>query len=60
MPIKSSPFGKVVLTGADASRLIRHINEDKPNPLAKASLERGRELLLAIASGKRFKGRPRT
>jgi hypothetical protein len=31
------------------------MNEDKPNPLAKASLERGRELLKQIAAGKSFK-----
>lgn len=55
MPIKSSPFGKIVLTGEDAERFIRHMNEDKPNPVAKASLERGSELLKQIAAGESFK-----
>ncbi len=45
--IKSSPFGPVILSGEDANRFIRHIEEDPPNPLAQASLDRGQKMLLA-------------
>ncbi|AUZ85136.1 hypothetical protein [Methylophaga nitratireducenticrescens] len=44
MAIKSSTFGRVELSGEEAARFIRHMKEDKPNPLAQASLEAGRRL----------------
>lgn len=40
---------KTVLSQADARRLLRHMAEDPPNSLAKASLERGREALEKMA-----------
>lgn len=43
--IKSSPFGPTILSGEDAERFIRHMEEDLPNPLAQAALESGRKLL---------------
>lgn len=46
--IKTSTFGRVELSGQEAARFIRHMHEDKPNPMAQASLVRGRELLRNI------------
>jgi len=54
MPIKSSPFSGVKLSGDDAERFIRHMQEDKPNPAALASLERGREVLAKMKRGETF------
>lgn len=45
MAIKSSPFGRVELSGEDAARFIRHMNEDKPNEKIKLALEKGRKIL---------------
>ena len=45
MAIKSSTFGGVKLSGKDAARFIRHMNEDPPNEKVKQALERGRKLL---------------
>ncbi len=45
MAIKSSIFGRLELSGKDAARFIRHMNEDKPNEKVKLALERGRKLL---------------
>jgi len=45
-----------VLSQKDAKRLLRHMNEDPPNPLAKISLERGREVMKKFAIS--FKGVP--
>lgn len=50
MAIHSTTFGRVELSGKDAERFQRHITEDKPNPAAKASLARGREMLQRIAA----------
>ncbi len=50
MAIKSSTFGRVELSGADAGRFIRHINEDKAKPQVRASLRRGRDILKKIAA----------
>ena len=55
--IKSSTFGRTELSGLEAARFIRHMNEDAPKPEAKAAFARGRELLkklkrAAIAQGK--------
>ena len=44
MAIKSSTFGRVELTGREAKRFLQHMNEDKPNKLAQASLDAGRQL----------------
>ena len=43
--IKSKPFGPTILAGKAAERFLRHMKEDKPNPLSIASLERGRKLI---------------
>jgi hypothetical protein len=48
MAIKSSTFGRVELSGKDAARFIRHMNEDKPNEKVKLALERGREVLAMV------------
>lgn len=45
MAIKTSTFGRVELSGKEAARFIRHMNEDKASPAAQASLSRGREIL---------------
>jgi hypothetical protein len=54
MPIKSTIFGHVELSGKEAERFIQHMNEDKPNPAAQESLGRGRELMKKIAKGAKF------
>ena len=48
MAIKSSAFGRVELSGKDAVRFVRHMNEDKANPLA---LTRGCEISEEIKKG---------
>jgi len=48
MAIKSSTFGRLELSGKDAARFIRHMNEDKPNERVKLALERGREVLAMV------------
>lgn len=55
MAIKSSTFGRVELSGEDAARFIKHINEDKANPLALAALARGRKIREGIKKGEAFK-----
>jgi hypothetical protein len=35
----------VELSGEDAARLIRNMNEDKPNEKIKVALEKGRKIL---------------
>lgn len=50
MAIHSTTFGRVELSGKDAERFQRHMTEDKPNPAAKASLARGREMLQRMAA----------
>jgi hypothetical protein len=55
MAIKSSTFGRVELSGEDAARFIKHINEDKANPLALAALARGRKISDRIKKGEAFK-----
>ncbi len=55
MAIKSSTFGRVELSGEDAARFIKHINEDKANPLALAALARGRKISEQIKKGEAFK-----
>ncbi|MGI2181058.1 hypothetical protein ACRN9F_02215 [Shewanella oncorhynchi] len=49
MAIKSSTFGRVELSGKDAARFIKHMQEDKPNPAVKSSLARGRDILAAMS-----------
>jgi hypothetical protein len=48
MAIKSSTFGRVELSGNDAARFRQHMAEDKPNPKAIASLERGRLIMAKL------------
>ena len=55
MAIKSNTFGHVELSGKDAAWFIRHMSEDKPNPLALAALARGREISEKIKKGEAFK-----
>jgi hypothetical protein len=45
MAIKTSIFGRVELSGQEAAQFLKHMHEDKPNPVAQATLARGRELL---------------
>jgi hypothetical protein len=52
MAIKSSTFGRVELSGEDAARFIKHINEDKTNPLALAG---GRKISERIKKGEAYK-----
>ena len=54
MAIKSSTFGRVELSGNEAARFVRHMNEDKPNTVAAASLARGRDLVRQISQGAKF------
>lgn len=55
MPIRSSTFGRIELNGKEAERFIQHMHEDKPNPAAIPSLERGREAVEKMARGETFK-----
>lgn len=48
MTIKTSTFGPVTLSGEDAARFLRHMQEDKPNPAAQAALARGRVVLAQV------------
>lgn len=59
MAIESGPFRGTKLTGEDAERFLQHLEEDKPNPAAQASLERGREVLARMKQGKTFRTRER-
>lgn len=42
----------MMLSKEDSQRLVRHMREDKPNPLAQAAYERGREVNFDIESMK--------
>lgn len=55
MAIKTSTFGRVELSGKEAERFVQHMNDDKPNPLAIATLERGREVFNKTKRGEAFK-----
>lgn len=48
MAIKSETFSRVELTEKDAARFVKHMNEDAPNPQAKASYSRGKAILSRI------------
>lgn len=49
MSIKSTTFGRVELSGEDAHRFIKHMNEPrKANKKAQRSLKRGRTVLATI------------
>ncbi len=48
MPIKSTTFGGVELSGKDAARFIKHMHEDKPNPIVKSSLTMGRKIIASM------------
>lgn len=58
MAIKTSTFGRVELSGKEAARFIRHMEEDKPNQAAQASLARGREVLRAVSGAVKIAARP--
>ncbi len=45
MAIKTSTFGRLELSGKEATQFIKQISEAKPNPQATAALDRGRKLL---------------
>jgi len=49
MSIYSTPFGPTILTGKDADAFEAQIADSKPNPLAQASIERGRAALISMA-----------
>lgn len=55
MAIKTSTFGRVELSGKDAERFVQYMDEDRPNPLAIAALERGREVFNKAKKGEAFK-----
>jgi hypothetical protein len=48
MAIKSSAFGRTELSGKDAARFIKHMEEDKPSEWLVANLQKGRELLEGV------------
>ncbi|MEN9868459.1 MAG: hypothetical protein RL748_4049 [Pseudomonadota bacterium] len=48
MSIKTSTFGRLELSGKEASEFIKQMNDDKPNPGAVAALQRGRKLLQQV------------
>jgi hypothetical protein len=45
MAIKTSTFSGWRLSGKDADAFLEQVNNSKPNPLAQASLNRGRKLM---------------
>ncbi len=45
MAIKSSPFGRLELTGEDAKQFAKQVRQVKVNPHAKQALARGRKAL---------------
>ncbi|EKD73101.1 MAG: hypothetical protein ACD_45C00462G0004 [uncultured bacterium] len=45
MAIKTSTFSGWRLSGKDADAFLEQVNNAKPNPLAQASLDRGRKLM---------------
>lgn len=58
MTIKTTTFGHVELSGKEAARFIRHMEEDKPNKAAQASLARGREVLRQLSNSSKFPLQP--
>lgn len=54
MTIKTNPFGRIKLSGQDAVRFVQQISQTKTNPLALASLARGREIAEKIKQGESF------
>ena len=52
MAIKSSAFGRTELSGEDAARFIKHMEEDKPSEWLIANLQEGRELLESVSERK--------
>ena len=45
MAIKTSTVGRVELSGNDAVRFVKHMDEDKPNPSVESALTQGRAIL---------------
>jgi hypothetical protein len=54
MSIKTSTFGRVELSGADATRFIEQINTSQPNKFALAAIERARKVSDKIRKGEKF------
>ncbi len=50
MAITSSAFGRTELSGEDAARFLRHVQEDGPNPLAIEAYKRGKAVLQSVFS----------
>ncbi len=50
MAITSSAFGRTELSGEDAARFLRHIQEDGPNPRAIEAYKRGKDVLQSVFS----------
>lgn len=57
MAIESSPFGSTTLSGEDAARFLRHIQEDGPNPRAIAAYKRGKVVLQSVFSREKLPAR---
>ena len=53
MAVKSSSFGRVILTGEDARKFERQVTYGKPKAAAKESLSRGVAMAEAFRSGSR-------
>lgn len=54
MAIKTTTFGRVELSGDDATRFIQHMNEDKPNEYALAAIERAKKTREKVKNGRPF------
>jgi len=54
MTIKTSTFGRLQLTGQDATRFIQHIVEDKPSRYTLAAIGRAKEVSERIKKGEKF------
>lgn len=57
MAITSSAFGRTELSGEDAARFLRHVQEDGPNPLAIEAYKRGKAVLQHVFNGSKLAAR---
>lgn len=57
MAITSSAFGRTELSGEDAARFLRHIQEDGPNPRAIEAYKRGKAVLQHVLGGSKLADR---
>lgn len=48
MAIRSSTFGRTELSGKDAVRFLKHMEEDKPNEWLMSNLQNGRRILESV------------